>query len=188
MAEMIRCKACGLVISAKLAGNVCPACGVPRTSFEPYTDRMSPARRWWLKHHIHGVSVHAPQAFTVFLFLLTVGAMVSGAYPAIEEHLLATARVLAAVLPLSVLVGFGTGVFDGKKRFKRLSPPFLRLKMIAGGVFFAAASLLSYLILTRGFTTPTVYGILAINAVAIVCGALLGKIGGMLHCAELGGK
>ena len=87
-----------------------------------------------------------------------------------------------------ILAGFLTGVFDGLKRFKRLHPPFLRMKIITGILFLVISMSMAFLILVYGFTTPALYAILALNAAAIGCSALLGKIGGMIHCAELGGK
>ena len=42
---MVRCKACGFLMKEGKLGDRCPACGAPKTAFEPYKDPMAWNRR-----------------------------------------------------------------------------------------------------------------------------------------------
>ena len=63
----LKCKACGYIIDEKKLGDVCPACGVPRKAFEPWTDDMSPRRRTLLTLNLHPIALHFPQAFSAMI-------------------------------------------------------------------------------------------------------------------------
>ena len=133
MANLIRCKACGYVTCEGKIKDVCPACGVPAKMFEPYTDPVSQKRRLILGLHIHPIMVHFPQAFTVTLFLLAVLSYFTP--PAIKESLFVSIKVISFFLPYFIILSLLTGLFDGKIRFRKLTTPFLKRKIIIGLLF-----------------------------------------------------
>lgn len=130
MANLIRCKACGYVTCEGKIKDVCPACGVPAKMFEPYTDPVSQKRRLILGLHIHPIMVHFPQAFTVTLFILAVLSYVTP--PAIKESLIVSIKVISFFLPYFIILSLLTGLFDGKIRFRKLTTPFLKRKIVIG--------------------------------------------------------
>lgn len=188
MADLIRCRACGYIMRDTASGESCPACGVPRTSFEPFSDPIAPARRNVLNQHIHQVAVHFPQAFTLFLLGVLFAGQVLRGYPVLSERLFNTAWVLSIVLPFSILGGWVTGVFDAHVRYKRLHPRFLKLKIMLGIAFLLLATAESAMILIAGITPATIYLLFTLNVLAAACSLTLGKIGGSLACAAMGGK
>ncbi len=75
----LKCKACGYIIDEKKLGDVCPACGVPRKAFEPWTDDMSPRRRVLLTLNLHPIALHFPQAFSAMIPVYYTGRSVVAA-------------------------------------------------------------------------------------------------------------
>jgi uncharacterized membrane protein len=147
MAQLLRCRSCGYVLEESRAGEICPACGVPRKMLEPWTDPVSEKRRRVLGIDIHPILVHFPVAFTVTAL---VACLFSLAFPeAFRQGVTTLLRVLLAALPLVTIAAFCAGLLDGKIRFRRVTTPLLRRKMILGGVLFAstlAACLLTFLV------------------------------------------
>ena len=72
MKTFIRCKACGFIMDASHLKDVCPACGLPKTVFEPYTKKISSKRKFIIDQHIHPVSVHFPQVFIVVIMFMLI--------------------------------------------------------------------------------------------------------------------
>ncbi len=72
MKEKVRCKACGYILDKDALGEVCPACGVKKEMFEPWDDKVGALRRSILEMDLHPVIVHAPQALTFLLLILSV--------------------------------------------------------------------------------------------------------------------
>jgi hypothetical protein len=186
MANLMRCKACGFVTDQGNIKDVCPACGVPAKMFEPYTHPLSLKRRRILDLHTHPVLVHFPQAFALTLFLLSFFAFF------VPQTLLAildpTIKVLSALLPFSVILAKATGILDGKIRFRKVTTPLLKKKILLSLIFFITAVVLAALALSGGFLTSSTHIIFNLLTLIIsLCGALLGLIGGKLLDAKFPG-
>jgi uncharacterized membrane protein/rubredoxin len=176
MANLIRCKVCGYVAREGKIKDVCPACGAPAKMFEPYTDPVSEKRRRIMNLHIHPIMVHFPQAFVITLFLLTVLSYVIP--PAIKETLFASIQVISFLLPYSAILALLTGLFDGKIRFRKLTTPFLKKKIIIGLLFINISIALAFLAFSGGLPASPIreyFTLLTIFAVA--CSAGLGLLG-----------
>ena len=186
MSNLMRCKACGFVTDQGNIKDVCPACGVPAKMFEPYTHPVSLKRRKILDLHTHPVLVHFPQAFALTLFLLSCCAFF------VPQTLLAmldpTIKVLSVLLPFFVIPAIATGILDGKLRFRKVTTPLLKKKIILSLVFFITAVVLAALALSEGFlTSPTHIIFTLLTLIISLCGALLGLIGGKLLDAKFPG-
>ena len=142
MASLVRCKACGYIMEeSRLNSNiVCPLCGVSKNMFEPYQDPVSENRRKLLKLHLHPMIVHFPQAFSSTMLFLTVlvfffdttFTQITGG---LRQHLLTTVRVLAVLLPLSLIAAFISGIIDAVARYKRIHSPYLFIKITVGTIY-----------------------------------------------------
>jgi hypothetical protein len=186
MANLIRCKACGYISREGKIKDVCPACGVPAKMFEPYTDPVSEKRRMILGLHIHPVIVHFPQAFTLTLFILAVLFFIAPL--PIKDGLCYTMKVLSFFLPLCVVLSFLTGLLDGKIRFRKVTTPLLKKKIIIGSIFFITSIALAALAFTEKFpATPTLEYYTLLTIIASGCTVSLGFIGGRLAEAKFPG-
>jgi hypothetical protein len=186
MANLIKCKACGYVTKEGKIKDICPACGVGAKMFEPYTDPVSEKRRLILGLHIHPIMVHFPQAFAITLFLLA--ALSYFAPSAIKEALFVSIQVISFLLPYFVLLSLLTGLFDGKIRFRKVTTPFLKKKIVIGLFFLIISIALVFVAFSGGLPTSPMreyFTLLAIIAVA--CGAGLGLLGGHLMDAKFPG-
>jgi hypothetical protein len=188
MPGLIRCRACGYVTVDSFSGTVCPACGVPRSSFEPFEDRVSENRRKWLNHHIHPVIAHFPQAFSMTLFATIVFGYFGTCFPTLSIRFLETSRILGMILPFAVCGGFISGIIDGHIRYKRLNTPFLKLKITAGIVFIVSSFAEAGMINFAGITRATIAPLLILSILTVCCMIILGLAGGKLNCAAMGGK
>lgn len=186
MATLVRCKACGFVTDQGKIKDVCPACGVPAKMFEAYTHSVSLERRRILDLHTHPVLVHFPQAFALTLFFLS---FVPFFVPTVlQETLSSTIKVLSFLLPFSVVGAIVTGLLDGKLRFRKVTTPLLKKKIILSLIFFTTSIVMAVLALSgRIFTPPTniIYPVLAV--IISLCGGWLGLIGGKLLDAKFPG-
>lgn len=182
MAELIRCKSCGYVMEAGKLHERCPACGVDAKMFEPFTDPVSEKRRLILGMHIHPVLVHFPQAFAFFFLALCLAVFaVTGP---LKDMLVSTMTVVAVALPFVVLAAFLSGLVDGKVRFRRYSPAFLRIKITAGSVFFAASLAIAVIALKCPVETFSCGLLLtALGLIAFACSIPLGIIGAWIVTA-----
>ena len=186
MANLIRCKACGYVTCEGRIKDVCPACGVPAKMFEPYTDTVSVKRRRILKLHIHPIIVHFPQSFVFTLFVLAVLSLV--APPQINEGLHCTIQVLSSVLPFSLILSLLTGLVDGKARFRRVTTPFLKKKIIFGLSFLFTSILIAAAVFTLPLSSISVMALFTLlTIIAVGFSIALGLIGSDLLEAKLPG-
>ncbi len=187
MATFMKCKACGFITDLKNIHDVCPACGVPAKMFEPYTHPVSEKRRMILEMHIHPVLVHFPQAFAVTLLLLSLAAFIVPA--GIQDMLSSTIKVLSFILPFVVLVAIATGLLDGKIRFRKVTTPLLKRKIILSIIFFIASVIMASVVLSGRlvFISPTHFIYVLLALIVSVCGGLLGLIGGRLFDAKFPG-
>lgn len=183
MNEMI-CKACGFVIAENRLGDVCPACGVPRTAFEPYVDNVSGRRRFILGLNIHPILIHFPQAYaTILPLLIVLGILIT---TPLGADLISTARVLSYLLPLTVAAAIGAGLIDGFTRFKRLTTIILIKKIIIGSVLLVLSAIIAGLALSDGLQSSKMY-VLVLSILCIVCEIALGQLGKTLMGARLPG-
>jgi rubredoxin len=183
--ELLRCKACGYITTEKKLGKVCPACGLPRTAFEPYKETMSKKRKRILDLNLHPISVHFPQAFSVFIaFLILLSLVVPRR---IEFELMHTVAVLALFLPLTVIPAIAAGLIDGKTRFRKVTTPHLVTKIIAGSVFFVLSVFMAASTFYYGISYPGKLYIFILALGCIACQVVLGEIGKTLLNAKLPG-
>ncbi len=155
MANLMRCKACGFVTDQGKIKDVCPACGVPAKMFEPYTHPVSLKRRRILDLHTHPVLVHFPQAFALTL-VSSVLLRFFCSDRLCRQALISTIKVLSVLLPFFVVGAIATGLMDGKLRFRKVTTPLLKKKIILSLVFFITAVVLAALALSGQFlTSPT---------------------------------
>ncbi|WP_378957012.1 rubredoxin-like domain-containing protein [Pelosinus sp. sgz500959] len=175
MKTFVKCKACGFIMDENHLKDLCPACGLPKTVFEPYTKKISPKRKFIIDQHLHPVSVHFPQVFiVVIMFLLPLTFWIDGP---LREEFLAAVKLSILALPLSVLLGFITGLIDGKIRFKKLTTPLLINKAIAGVILQILSIAIFALYLMNGFTPTNMIIITVLSVLSAACGIYLGRVG-----------
>lgn len=185
MKTYVRCKACGYIMDEAHLKDVCPACNLPKTVFEPYTKKISPQRKFLLDQHFHPIAVHFPQVFmAVILFMLGLSFVVAD--PLRSEFLIAAKFSLIA-LPFSVFLGFITGLYDGKLRFKTLKTPLLINKIIVGIVFQVLSCLMLWLYLANGFTATNIVILIVLSIVSTGCAIYLGRAGSPMFDSFLPG-
>jgi rubredoxin len=175
--KLIRCKSCGYIMAEEKLGDKCPACGVPRDMFEPYTDPMAESRRRILRLDLHPIAVHFPTSFAVAVLVFTIATfMFSGQ---VREYLISTTKVMALFLPLLVLIAFLVGLVDGKIRFKRLGRShILKTKMFWGSLFFVIAIGFAVVVWLGSLSSVVLTLIAAVLAAAAVgCSVVLALLG-----------
>lgn len=146
MKELVRCKACGYVMEADKLKDVCPACGLSAKVFEPYRERVAINRLFILSLDMHPIAIHLSQTF-VFLIpaLLIFTRLFPDVYPVIFQN---TFVFSLYAFPPTLVVAVATGAIDGLFRFKTLTPPLLKKKILfsicisilAAAMFFSARS------------------------------------------------
>ena len=186
MANLIRCKACGYVTYEGKIKDVCPACGVPAKMFEPYTDTVTEKRRKILRLHIHPIIVHFPQSFAFTLFVLAVLSFVVP--PQINGVLNCAMQVISLVLPFSLILALLSGLVDGKTRFRRVTTPFLKGKIIFGLSFLFTSILITTIAFALRLSTVSAMALFAIlTIIAVGLSIALGLIGSELMDAKFPG-
>jgi uncharacterized membrane protein len=183
--EQLRCKACGYIINENKLGDICPACGVPRTAFEPYKDNISKKRKMILGLNLHPIAVHFPQAFATLIppfILLGVAVGQSVGY-----DLLATVRVVSVLMPLTVAAAIVAGLIDARTRFKKLSTPIIIKKIITGSILLALSILVAAVAIVYGTDYPGRLFLLILSLGCIICEIFLAEIGKTIINAKLPG-
>lgn len=187
MKSYIRCKACGFITIDGRVGEVCPACGLPKKVFEPYKPPVSAIRQFWLNQHIHQVTVHLPQGFTITLFVAFLFGKLLPlplAGPILETFI----PPMILLAPFVIGGGFFTGLWDGKQRFKTLNTPFLKIKIGVGILFFILSLILAIIGTKQGLDSIHPLSGFTITGLMMLCAVSLGKIGGWITCAVTRGK
>ena len=185
MKNYVRCKACGFIMDESHVHDLCPACGLPKTVFEPYTKKISPRRTFIIDQHLHPISVHFPQVFmTVILIMLILSFWIDD--PLRGEFLIA-AKLSIIAFPFSVLLGFITGLIDGKIRFKKVTTPLLIRKAIVGVVLQVLSIAIFALYLANGFTTNNMLLIIVLSIVSTICSIYLGRAGSSMFNSMMPG-
>ena len=181
--KKMKCRVCGFIMDEEHLGDVCPACGVPKTAFQPYVDRVSAKRRKILNLHLHSMTVHFPQAFSVLMLFLSV--MVFFLHDPLKSHFMATFKILSIFLPFSVAASIISGIIEGKTRFKRITTPILKRKIMAA-VFFLVFSIGVLLILNfSNLQFLWQWLLVALNVPCVLSSIFLGYNGGRLSGLEM---
>lgn len=177
MKNLVRCKSCGYIILESKLKDKCPACGVPRQMFEPYTDPMSESRRRILDFHLHPIAVHFPTSFVVAILVFSVATFFFRG--PVQGFLICATKVMGLFLPLLVLVAFLVGLLDGKIRFRRFKNSYiLRRKILFGSLFFifsVGLALFLWLVGLGSVITTSITAILA--ALGVTCTVILSLLG-----------
>jgi uncharacterized membrane protein len=181
MKELLICKSCGYIIEKSRLGDKCPACGVPSKMFEPYTEKISPARKFRLSLDIHPVLVHFPVSFTATIFIISIAALIIKGEA--RTAIIYTVNVLSYCLPAVIAAAFCGGLYDGKIRFRKVTTPILVRKMIFGIVFFLISAALVIVNVLYNIDNSTVLLIIAALAfLGIACSTILARYGvGLLN-------
>jgi len=186
MVRLIKCKACGYVTHEGKIKDICPACGVGAKMFQAYTDPVSEKRRMLIGLHSHPIMVHFPEAFSITLFLM--GALSYFAPGAIKEALFVSIQVISLPLPFFVILAIITGLFDGKIRFRKVTTPLLKKKIIIGVLLLIVSIALAFVAFSGELSSsPLRECFILLTIIAVACGAVLGLIGGNLMDAKFPG-
>ena len=128
MKELVRCKACGFVMEAGKLKDVCPACGLSAKVFEPYRERVALNRLFVLSLDLHPITIHLSQTF---VFLIPFLLILTNFFPDLNREMFGNVLTFSFyAFPLTLIAAVATGIIDGLFRFKTLTPPLLRLKII----------------------------------------------------------
>ena len=163
--------------------DLCPACGLPKTVFEPYKDKVSEQRRKLIELHIHPIVVHFPPVSAIGVFFGLLMAQLVG--EPWKAYFLGTVEISLLLMPFTVLAALVSGFIDGKLRFKKVSTPLLRKKMLAGTVCLVLSLTITIIGMTDRYESLPV--MLALSAGCLACNTYLGRVGGKLMDAILPG-
>ena len=185
MSQLLRCKPCGYIIKEKYLGQVCPACGMPKSAFEPYKENISPKRKFILGLDLHPIAIHFPQAFaTILTLILIINILLTSFY---AKELVIVSRFLSVILPFTVIGAIISGIIDGKVRFKKIGTSALIKKIIIGAIFLLISVSISLIAIFSGFKSQfKIYGLL-LSIACVACSIILGTIGKKLMYAKLKG-
>ncbi len=179
MAQLVRCKSCGFILAESALRDACPVCGVPRKMFEPFVDPVSARRRWILSLHIHPIVVHFTVSFTASalgasLFLLL--------FPEVlRQTVTAGLQIVAALLPLVLIISYVTGIYDARVRYRRARSRHLRQKMLFGVTLFCLSTAAAALLFAADPSAIWVRATdAALMAACTACAFFQGRIGGHL--------
>jgi len=185
---MIRCKVCGYIMFGGKLGDKCPACGAPKTAFEPYTDPMAAPRRKILNLQFHPIAVHFPITFTVAAFVFSLAILfLSGEA---KELLVSSNKVIALFVPVLVIIAGLVGWVDGRVRFRKIKNSQILKRKIFYAIFLFVISIGLTLIIWTGEFSTLVFTLVAIllSAAATVLIYLLGLLGTSITGAAFPGK
>ncbi|MBK8806640.1 MAG: rubrerythrin [Bacteroidales bacterium] len=190
MAQLMRCKPCGYIISEDKLGDTCPACGVPSKVFEPYKDRVSPERRKILDLDLHPIAVHFPQTLAVFIAQIVLVNLIFPEFKPTEIK--SFVQFMALLLPFAVVGAFLSGIIDGKARFKKLKTTALTRKIIFGSMMIISSGLVTLFSFNMPdgaleYNTIQKIIILLSSSVTLAIAIYLAVIGKKLMYAEMPG-
>jgi rubredoxin len=181
--KKVKCRVCGFIMDEEHPGDVCPACGVPKTAFQPYVDRLPAKRRKILNLHLHSMAVHFPQAFSLLMLFLSV--TVFFIQDPLKSEFMAAFKILSIFLPFSVAASIMSGIIDGKNRFKRITTPILKRKIMVA-VLFLVYSIGVLLILNfSNLQFIWQWLLVALNVPCVLSSIFLGYNGGRLSGLEM---
>lgn len=183
--KLVRCKACGFIMPEGQQGDRCPACGAPRSAFEPYVDRVGESRRRILRFHLHPIAVHFPTTLSVAILVFSAGALIlTGQAGSLVES---TVQILGICLPLVVLLAGIIGFWDGKMRFRKIrNSKILKTKLSYAIALFLVSLGIAVIVWPDGPIFKVL--VLVLSAGTVVCSIFLGLLGMSLDDAAFPGK
>jgi hypothetical protein len=185
MKEYVICKSCGYIMEKSGLKDKCPACGVPSKMFESYIEKVSEKRKAILSLDLHPIMVHFSISFSFSVLLLNLILLfISGE---IQSSLKITTGVLSICLPLTVLLTFFAGIIDGRIRFRRVTTPILKRKIILGISFFLLSVILLIINISGNGLLLSQIIIIILSAGCMTCGFVLGIMGKGLINAKFPG-
>lgn len=171
MKELVRCKPCGYVMEAGKLKDVCPACGMPAKAFEPYRERVALNRLFILSLDLHPIAIHLSQTF---VFLIPGLIIFTRLFPDIQNELFThVIRFSIYAFPLTLISAILTGILDGLYRFKTLTPPLLRLKIIFSSIIIVLASAMFFVAKDGNYGLVTIL----LSLGSLFCAVRLGLLG-----------
>jgi hypothetical protein len=171
MKELVRCKPCGYVMEAGKLKDVCPACGMPAKAFEPYRERVALNRLFVLSLDLHPIAIHLSQTF---VFLIPGLIIFTKLFPNIQNELFThVIQFSVYAFPLTLISAILTGILDGLFRFKTLTPPLLRLKIIFSSIIIVLASAMFFVAKDGNYGLVT----LLFSLGCLICAVRLGLLG-----------
>jgi uncharacterized membrane protein/rubredoxin len=186
MSQLLRCKPCGYIIREKDLGQVCPACGMPKSAFEPYKENISPKRKFILSLDLHPIAVHFPQAFATILPIILILNILFTSYYA--KEIVIVSKFLSVLLPFAVIGAIISGLIDGKVRFKKIRTPALIKKIIIGCIFLLFSVSICFISIFSDFGSRSKLYVLLLSVACVLCSIILGTIGKKLMYAKLKGS
>ena len=171
MKELVRCKPCGYVMEAGKLKDVCPACGMPAKAFEPYRERVALNRLFVLSLDMHPIAIHLSQTFVILIPLMMFSIML---FPDFNRDIFTSVLQFSIyVFPLTLIAAIITGVIDGLFRFKTLTPPILRLKIILSSIIIVLSGTMFFIAKDGNYGLFTI--ILSLGC--LFCAVRLGLLG-----------
>lgn len=186
MNSLSRCKACGYIMETDQIKGVCPACGLSDKVFEPYKLTISEERYKFLALHIHPIILHFPQAFVVTAFGLLVLSLVFTGQ--MLENIMIITKFNLLFLPLLVILGALSGIKDGKMRFKKVTTPILKYKIMLSVVFLVLSIVAAILVFVLPVNLISKLILIVLTGAASGVAVVLGKAGGKLMDSIMNGK
>jgi len=151
--------------------DVCPACGMPRNAFEPYRERVALNRLFVLSLDMHPIAIHLSQTF---VFLIPALILFTRFFPGFQYEMFTNVLLFSIyAFPLTLIASIITGISDGLFRFKTLTPPLLRLKIIYSSIIIVLAFAMFFIAKDGN------YGIITIllSLGCLFCAVKLGLLG-----------
>ncbi len=183
--KLVRCKVCGFIMPEGQQGDRCPACGAPRSAFEPYVDRVGQSRRRILRFHLHPIAVHFPTTLSVAVLVFSAGALIlTGRAGSLVES---TMQILGIFLPLVVLLAGVIGFWDGKMRFRKIrNSKILKTKLTYAIALFVVSLGIALIVWSDALVMKLL--VLVLAAGTVVCSIFLGLLGMSLDDSAFPGK
>lgn len=181
--KKVKCRVCGYIMDEEHLGDVCPACGAPKTAFQPYVDKVPAKRRKILNLHLHSMAVHFPQAFSVLMLFLSV--IVFFLQDPLKSEFMATFKILSIFLPFSVAASIISGIIDGKTRFKRITTPILKRKIMVAALFLIYSIGVLMILNFSNLQFLWQWVLVVLNVPCVLSSIFLGYNGGRLSGLEM---
>ena len=186
MVQFVRCKVCGYIIKESKLGDLCPACGVKKSAFEPYEPKISEKRMKILEFHIHPILVHFPQGFVPAVLLLSV--LVAIFNEPFQTYFLLALKIFSVALPFVIVAAMAAGILDGKIRFKSITTPMLKQKIMVGSTALILSILLPVSAFLIDAASLEILWSIVLSVLLLGCSVFLGYVGGRLTCSVRVGK
>ncbi|MFN8241791.1 MAG: hypothetical protein U0X39_13705 [Bacteroidales bacterium] len=171
MKELVRCKPCGYVMEKDKLKGVCPACGMPEKAFEPYRERVALNRLFVLSLDLHPIAIHLSQTFVILIPLMI---LMTKLFPEFSYDMFSQVLKFSLyVFPLSLVAAILTGILDGLYRFKTLTPPLLRLKIIFSSIIIVLATSMFFVAKDGDYGIVTIL----LSLGCLFCAVRLGLLG-----------